>query len=83
MSGLVLALAINLALLLLLLGLGVTAPREKRQPGTLIIDLLPESRSAAAEQTEKNAVQQRASAKPVPKPPPIILPVKPTIVPPP
>ena len=83
MSGLALAVAINLALLLLLLGLGVTAPREKQRPGTLTIDLLPESLSASAEQTEKNEVQRRESTKPTPKPPPIVLPSKPTIAPPP
>ena len=83
-SSLALALAINLALLLLLLGLGVTEPREKQRPGALTIDLLPESRQASAERTEKNAVQHRfQSSKPVPKPPPIVLPSKPTITPPP
>ena len=83
MSGLALAVAVNLALLLLLLGLGVTAQREKQRPGALTIDLLPESRSASAERADESAVRQHASTQPVPKPPPIILPVKPTIAPPP
>jgi protein TonB len=82
-SSFALALAINIGLLLLLLGLGVVTPREKQRPGALTIDLLPESRRAAAERTEKTAVQQRQATRPVPKPPPIVIPSKPTITPPP
>jgi len=78
-----LALAINLVLLLLLIGLGVVTLPNKPRSGALTVDLLPESRNAAADQTHKTTVQQRASSKPVPKPPPITLPVKPTITPPP
>jgi protein TonB len=81
LSSLGLAVAINLALLLLLIGLGVVAPPDKQRSTALTVDLLPESRSASAEQTEK-AVQKQASAKAIPKPPAIILPVKPTIAPP-
>jgi protein TonB len=78
-----LALAINLALLFLLVGLGVV-DLQKKPPGTaLTIDLLPESRNASTEQTEKTKVQRPTSNKPVVKPPPIVLPVKPTIAPPP
>ena len=82
LSSLGLAVAINLGLLLLLIGLGVVAPRDKQRSTTFTVDLLPESRSASAEQTEK-IVQKPSSAKPAVKPPPIILPVKPTIAPPP
>jgi len=80
-SSFALALAINLALLLVLLGLGVTAPRLQKSSNPVIVDLLPESRSASADQTEKNALRH-SSARPIPKPPPIVLPVKPTITPP-
>ena len=82
LSSFALALAINLGLLLLLIELGVvTAPPQQRS-STLTVDLMPESRSASADQTTKNAVERRAS-KPVPKPPPIVIPSRPTIAPPP
>jgi protein TonB len=78
-SGLALALAVNGALLLALLTLGII-PLPERQPSrATVVDLIPESHSRAA-QTAKAAPR---SNKPVVKPPPIILPVKPTIVPPP
>jgi protein TonB len=82
-SSLALALAINIGLLLLLLSLGVVTLPDKPRSTSLTVDLLPESRSASAERTEKEAVQQRQANRPVPKPPPIIFPVKPTIAPPP
>ena len=83
-SSFALALAINLGLLLLLIGLGVVTPPERKSSPALTVDLLPESRSASADQTSKNVVQPHVrSNAPVPKPPPIILPVKPTIAPPP
>ena len=81
-TGFALALAINLALLFLLIGLGVVTLPMKQRSGTVTIDLLPESRSASADQTQKNAVQRHASTRPLPKPPPIVLPVKRTIAPP-
>ena len=81
MSSFALALAINLGLLLLLIGLGVVVPPTKQRPGTVTVDLLPESRSASADQTEKEAVKRHSSAQPVPKPPPIVIPSKPTIAP--
>lgn len=84
LSSLALAVAINLALLLLLIGLGVVAPPDKQRSSALTVDLMPESRSASATQTEKSVAQPRVrSTAPVPKPPPIVLPVKPTIAPPP
>jgi protein TonB len=84
LSSLALALAINLGLLLLLFALGVVAPPDKQRSSALTVDLLPESRSASATQTEKNVAQPHVrSTAPVPKPPPIVLPVKPTIAPPP
>ena len=84
LSSFALALAINLGLLLLLIGLGVVAPPERRSSPTLTVDMLPESRSSSADQARKNVVQPHVqSDTPTPKPPPIVLPVKPTIAPPP
>ena len=78
MSGLALALAVNGALLLALLTLGIIPLPMKPMGEATIVDLLPESRSRT-EQEAKAAPKER----PVVKPPPIILPVKPTIAPPP
>jgi len=82
-SSFALALAINLGLLLLLIGLGVVTPPIKPRSSALTIDLLPESRSASAEQTRNNAVQPHVQSAPAVKPPPIAIPTKPTIAPPP
>lgn len=78
-SGFALALGVNLGLLLILLTLGVIPLPEKKPSRATIVDLIPESHSRSAE-TARAAARPD---KPVPKPPPIILPVKPTIVPPP
>jgi protein TonB len=75
-SGLALALGVNLALLLALLTLGVISLPEQQPSTATVVDLLPEEHSSAA-QPAKPAAQ-----KPRPKPPPIALPVKPTIAPP-
>jgi protein TonB len=79
-SGLALALGVNLLLLLVLLTLGQLAPVARQASRALVVDLLPESHSAAA---QRKATEAPAQHRPVPKPPPIILPVKPTIQPPP
>ena len=80
LSSFALAVAINLGLLLLLIGLGVvTPPRPKGSPA-LTVDLLPESRSSSSKETTTQS--HVSSSKPMPKPPPITLPVKPTIAPP-
>ncbi len=86
-SGLALALALNLGLLLLLLTLGTSAPEVKKVSRALVVDLLPESHSASAP-TETTASQKpitHAEPKRTPpvKPPPIVLPAKPTIAAPP
>jgi len=85
-SGFALALAVNLLLLLVLWGLGKFAPMSERPSHSLVVDLLPESQSAEAptkSEVAKKPVEQ-SQIKPLPKPPPIILPAKPTIaVPPP
>ena len=77
-SGLALALAVNGALLLALLTFGIIPLPMKKTGDATIVDLLPESRSE--EQAAKAAPRPD---RPVVKPPPIILPVKPTIAPPP
>jgi protein TonB len=75
-----LALAINLALLLLLIGMGVVKVPQQQRSRALTVDLLPESRSASAEQTRKNVTKPHVSATlPAPKAPPIVIPSKPTI----
>ena len=76
-SGLALALGVNLGLLLVLLTLGVVPALERKPSEATLIDLLPESHS----QAENHAAVQ--PDKPVPKPPPVVLPVKPSIAPPP
>ena len=81
-SSFALALAINVGLLLLLIELGVvTAPQQQRSRA-LTVDLLPESRSASTQQTQQKAEHQQAN-RPVVKPPPIVIPMKPTIAAPP
>jgi len=80
-SGLALAVAANLTLLLILLTLGRFAPEAKEAGRALIVDLVSQSRGPAA--PAKQEVARKASArpetKPLPKPPPIVLPSKPTI----
>lgn len=84
LSGFGLALGVNLLLLLVLMGLGIIPPPKKQASGATIVDLIPESHSAAlTEQTKTVARKTRTTNRPVPKPPPIVLPVKPTIAPPP
>ena len=85
LSGLVLALAINLGLLLVLMTLGVLPPPSHKTLRGIVVDLIPEQRSAAPARSERAQVQRRRvdMSRPVPKPPPIVLPVKPTIAPPP
>jgi periplasmic protein TonB len=76
-TGLVLALGVNLALLLLLLTLGRFAPEARRVSQALVVDFLPESHSAEAPM--KTEVERREIAHPSIKPPPVVIPVKPTI----
>jgi protein TonB len=81
-SSFALALAINLGLLLLLIELGVvTAPQQQQRSRALTVDLLPESRSASADQIQQKVQHQQVN-RPAPKPPPIVIPTKPTIAPP-
>ena len=85
-SGLGLAIVVNLGLLFLIIDMSKFAPTAQQVSQTLTVDFLPQSRPAAQKQEqEKNKPIERPKVKahPVPKPPPIILPVKPTIAPPP
>jgi protein TonB len=84
-SGLALALAVNLGLLLVLLGIGKFAPVAQKASRALVVDLMPESQKAEApakSETRHKAAKQ-TEAKQQLKPPPIILPAKPTIAAPP
>jgi periplasmic protein TonB len=82
-SGLALALAINLALLFVLMGLGIIPPPAQKTSGAIVVDLIPEGRSEAETRPKQTQRQKVERETPVPKPPPIVLPVKPTITPPP
>ena len=86
-SGIGLALAVNLALLLLLLTLGRFTDEEKKPSQALVVDLMPESHSAASASARDAPVKPTTThleTKPLPKLPPIVLPARPTIaVPPP
>jgi protein TonB len=83
-TGFALALAINVGLLLILMTLGVIPPPSQKTMRGIVVDLIPQSRSSSATR-HKTAVEQPKvqTYRPVPKPPPVILPVKPTIAPPP
>lgn len=65
--------------------LGVIPPPSARESMRgIVVDLIPQSRSEAQEQTQAVQPQKREVHRdqPTPKPPPVILPVKPTIAPP-
>jgi protein TonB len=79
LSGLALALGVNLVLLLVLMTLGIIPPPLPKGGAPLIVDLVP---APQAKQATKSVAEKTVS-RPVPKPPKIVLPVKPTIVPPP
>lgn len=85
-SGLALALAINAGLLAVLMTLGIIPPPsgQKTLRG-VVVDLIPRQRSEAQTPSRQMQIEQRrvATNRPVPKQPPIILPVKPSIAPPP
>ena len=80
-SGLALAIGVNVGLLLLLLTLGRLAPEARKAGEALIVDLAPQSDSASSWKKSQVAekVATRSETKPLPKPPPIVLPSKPTI----
>ena len=81
-SGFALALGINLLLFLAMLGLGVRLPLPKAQPGTVVIDIAPQQPAKETKQEKSEPLRrQEQRRRPTPKPPPIVLPVKPTITP--
>jgi protein TonB len=84
-SGLALAVAVNAGLVIVLWGMGKFAPEVKKASQALVVDLAPESHSAAAPAETQVAQKPLAHSetKPVIKPPPIVLPAKPTIAVPP
>jgi protein TonB len=82
-SGLALALGVNILLFLVLLGIGAWHPLPMKRARSLTVDLLPPSKTAANQTVRPAKTHVAANNRPVPKPPPIILPVKPTITPPP
>jgi protein TonB len=78
-SGFALALGLNLLLLFLLLGLGVRLHPPKKGSGALVVvDLVPQPENSKTKAEPSKPVAQPRK-RPVPKPPPIVLPVKPTI----
>jgi protein TonB len=80
-----LAVAVNLLLLFVLMTLGIIPPPARKTMHGIVVDLIPASRNAAPAQSHKAEAERPRTEtnKPIPKPPPIILPVKPTITPPP
>lgn len=83
-SGFGLAVAINLGLLLILMTLGIIPPPSSQKTlRGVVVDLIPESRTTAPKRTREVQHQRVEKERPVMKLPPIILPVKPTIAPPP
>jgi protein TonB len=83
LSGLALALGVNLALIFVLLGLGVIPTAPQKRSGAIVVDLVPEaapsSSASKAAVSHKQTPPTEKETKPVPKPPPIVLPAKPTI----
>jgi periplasmic protein TonB len=79
LSGLALALAINAGLILLLMTLGIIPPpAEQKALRGIVVDLLPPNRSSSVIPAHKAEAKKNVT-----KPPPIILPSKPTIARPP
>jgi protein TonB len=85
LSGIALALVVNAALLAVLMTLGIIPPPSaQRTLRGIVVDLIPERSRSANRPTRQEVQLPRPEAeKPLLKPPPIILPVKPTIAPPP
>ena len=83
-SGMTLALALNLLFLLLLLGIGGIRPIPmKDEGGTLIFDVSRQDQAAARPEAKPQRKRTAETQRPVVPPPDIVLPVKPTITPPP
>ncbi len=84
LTGLGLALAINVGLILVLLTLGILPPAAQRSLRGTVIDLMPMSDSKSPTRSKQQRVEKPIEPdRPVPKQPPVVLPVKPTVAPPP
>jgi protein TonB len=86
LSGFALAVAINIGLLLVLISLGIVdVPSAPKTMRGIVVDLIPAERSASTSKSQKIEAHRlkQERQKPTPKPPPIVLPAKPTIAPPP
>jgi protein TonB len=82
-SSLALAVAINVGLIFLLISLGILPSPASKNTRGFVVDLIRASSSPSpSRHSASRRLRQVAEQKPVPKPPPIILPVKPTIAPP-
>lgn len=83
-TGFALAIGINLLVLFILIGLGTRHFVDMKQnSGTLIFDVARQDDSAATKQPKQQQRKQQPVEQPKLPPPEIILPVKPTITPPP
>jgi protein TonB len=83
-SGMALALAINLLVLLALLGIGGIRPIPiKDDGGTLVFDVARQDQAAAPPKSAEPPRRKSATERPAVAPPKIVLPVRPTITPPP
>jgi protein TonB len=82
-SGLALALGANLLLILVLLTLGKLTPMAEKVSKLTVFNLSPAARNNQEESRRAQAAEAKQENAPTPKPPPVVLPVKPTIVPPP
>ncbi len=77
-----LAVGVNILLLLVLLTLGIRPSPPSKPSSALTVDLIPESAPAASQQTKAKVARKPTPVtkeKPPLKPPPIVLPAKPTI----
>jgi protein TonB len=83
-TGLLAALAVNVGLLLTLMTLGIIPTPGVKTSSVISVDMIPaQQKGERTHQQTLRAIPERAESRPVPKPPPIVLPVKPTIQPPP
>lgn len=83
-AGLALAIAINVGLILMLMTLGIVpVPSAQKSLRGIVVDLIPSNQASSPTRRQQLQHPPTETERPVPKPPPIILPVKPTIAPPP
>lgn len=83
LSGFVLAAAINVGLIFLLISLGILPPPASKNTAGFVVDLIRPSTNPSPSQHSESQRPQEVRPQPIPKTPPIVLPVKPTITPPP